>query len=281
MWCAHLPGVNVLLEGPSGTGKTYSISTLVNSGYEVFLLFLEPGIEALIAPWADRGAPVPPNLHWHIMAPPQAGFDDLRRMIDESGKFTQKMLSNSVDPNRGKNNPVLPVIDLVNDFKDHRTGKSFGPVAGWDTKRVFVIDHLTALSEMFLRMLTGNKAVSDLPDYGIAQTNFMQFQKYLINSCKCHFVMIAHVDRYIDEIHGGMRLMTKSIGKAIAGDIPIPYSDVILSRREGDKFYWDTAESNADVKTRNLSIQSKLPPDFGVILKKWEARNAAAGVGNA
>ena len=270
-----LPGVNVLLEGPAGTGKTYALSTLVTAGYEVFVLFLEPGTEALLAPWADKGLPIPENLHWHIMPPPSAAFSDLRKMIVESGSFTQKMLSNAVDPLRGQNNPVLPVIDLINDFKDQRTGTSFGPVASWNTKRVFVIDHLTALSEMFLRMLTGNKAVSDKPDYGIAQTNFMNLNKYLI-SLPCHFVMIAHIDRYIDEINGGMRLMTKSIGRAIAGDIPIPYSDVILSRREGDKFYWDTAESQADLKTRNLPIQSKLPPDFSFIMKKWEARTAAA-----
>lgn len=35
-----LPGVNVLLMGPSGTGKTYSIGTLVDMGVEVFYLHL-------------------------------------------------------------------------------------------------------------------------------------------------------------------------------------------------------------------------------------------------
>lgn len=271
-----LPGFNVLLEGPAGTGKTYALSTLVNAGLEVFVLFLEPGIEALMAPWADKGLPVPSNLHWNVLAPPPAAYSDLKQMITDSGSMTQKMLSNTVDPNRGKNNPVLPVVELINDFVDQRTGKHYGPVASWGTDKVFVIDHLTSLSGMFMRMLTGNKSVSDKPDYGIAQTNFMKFQEYLINGCKCHFVMIAHIDRYIDEVQGGMRLMTKSIGRAIAGDVPIPYSDVILSRREGDKFFWDTAESQADLKTRNLPILSKNPPDFGAIYSKWKAREKAS-----
>lgn len=270
------PGANILLEGPSGCGKTYSLSTLVNSGLEVFVIFLEPGIEALIAPWADKGLPVPENLHWHIMPPRPAGYDSLYKMIEDSGRFTQKLLANQSDPNRGPNNPVLPIVTLVNDFIDQRTGKSYGPVAEWDTSRVLVIDHLTALSARFLEMMTGRKPVSDLPEYGIAQTNFMNFQDYLINGCKCHFVMIAHVDRFVDEVRGGMRIMTKSIGKAIAGDIPIPYSDVILARREGDKFYWDTADDSTDLKTRNLAIQSKLSPDFGPIVKKWTARRDAA-----
>lgn len=270
------PGANILVEGPAGTGKTYSLHTLVNAGLEVFVIFLEPGIEALIAPWADKGLPVPPNLHWNVLASRPLAFDAMKKMIDDSGRMTQKMLSNLVDPNRGVNNPVLPVVNLINDFIDQRTGQSYGPVEKWGTDRVLVIDHLTALSDRFLEMMTGVRAVADKPDYGIAQTNFMNFQDYLINACRCHFVMIAHIDRYIDEIQGGMRLMTKSIGRAIAGDIPIPYSDVILSRREGDKFYWDTAESQADLKSRNLPINSKLPPTFAPIMEKWKARAAAA-----
>ena len=39
----QFPGFNVLLMGPSGTGKTYSIKSLVETGLETFALFLEPG----------------------------------------------------------------------------------------------------------------------------------------------------------------------------------------------------------------------------------------------
>ena len=46
-----LPGVNVLLMGPSGTGKTYSIGTLVDMGVEVFYLALESGMESLLGYW--------------------------------------------------------------------------------------------------------------------------------------------------------------------------------------------------------------------------------------
>ena len=40
-----LPGVNVLLMGPAGTGKTHSLGTLVEAGIEVFYLGLESGLE--------------------------------------------------------------------------------------------------------------------------------------------------------------------------------------------------------------------------------------------
>jgi hypothetical protein len=75
---------------------------------------------------------------------------------------------------------------------------------------------------------------------------------------------------------GGIKLMVSSLGKAITSQIPQPFSDVILSAREGDKFYWDTANSLADVKTRNLSIASKLPASFEPIWLRWEERRALA-----
>lgn len=70
--------------------------------------------------------------------------------------------------------------------------------------------------------------------------------------------------------------MLSAPGKAITAQIPQPFSDVIYTIRENANFYWDTANSQADVKTRNLPIQSKLPADFGPIIKKWENRKKLA-----
>jgi AAA+ superfamily predicted ATPase len=47
------PGVNILIMGPSGTGKTYSIKSLAATGLETFALFLEPGLETLIGSYVD------------------------------------------------------------------------------------------------------------------------------------------------------------------------------------------------------------------------------------
>ena len=66
--------------------------------------------------------------------------------------------------------------------------------------------------------------------------------------------------------------MVKSIGKALAGDIPPLFSDVILTTREATKFYWDTAAANADTKTRSLPIQGKIEPNFGQIMNTWANR---------
>ncbi len=84
--------------------------------------------------------------------------------------------------------------------------------------------------------------------------------------------MIAHVERETDAILGGVKLMVSTLGKALAPKLPPMFSDVILTVREGTSFTWDTGSAMADVKSRNLPIQSKLPPTFQAILDKWRSR---------
>lgn len=274
---SNYPGFNVLLMGPSGTGKTYAIKTLADMGLETFALFVEPGLETLVGAYVDNGLPIPPKLHWHYIQPSQQGFDQLRNTSDQIGKFDLAGLAKMKDINRSKANKMLDLYTCLNNFKDQKDGKEYGPVDAWGTDRVLVIDSLSALNRIAMEMVVGTKPVRDMADWGIAQNALMALLHKLTSGCNCHFVLIAHVDREVDQILGGIKLMVSSLGKAITSQIPQPFSDVILSSREGDKFYWDTANSQADVKTRNLPIASKLPATFEPIFQKWQARKQAAG----
>jgi hypothetical protein len=278
MLASTYPGVNVLLMGPSGTGKTYSIKTLVETGLDVFCLFLEPGLETIIGAYADSNEPIPENLHWHYLQPKTQGFSQLQKTADSIGKFDLAGLSKMRDLERGKNNQMVELYSILNDFSDQRTGKKFGSVDSWDSSKVLVIDSLSALNRICMEMVVGTKPVRDMADWGIAQNNLMALLHKLTSGCNCHFVLIAHVDRETDQILGGVKLMVAALGKAITAQIPQPFSDVILTSRENDKFYWDTANSQADVKTRNLPIAQKLPADFTTIISRWQSRkNLATG----
>ncbi len=270
------PGFNVLLMGPSGSGKTYSLKTLCSTGLEVFALFLEPGLETLIGAYADHGENLPPNLHFHYLQPRTQGFDQLKSTADNIGKFDLSGLQKMRDLKRSQSNQMLDLYTVLNDFEDQRDGKKYGPVDSWGTDRVLVIDSLSALNRIVMEMVVGTKPIKDMAEWGIAQTQVMALLQKLTSGCNCHFVLIAHVERETDQIMGGVKLMVSSLGKAITAQIPQPFSDVILSSREGDKFYWDTANSLADVKTRNLPIQSKLPADFSPIFQSWSKRKTAA-----
>lgn len=266
------PGFNVLLMGPSGTGKTYAISTLVDTGLEVFGIFLEPGLETLMGVYADSDKPIPDNLHWHYLQPKTQGFDQLKNTASMIGKFDLSGLGKMKDMKRDQNNQMIDLYTLLNDFVDQRTGKKYGPIDNFTNGCVVVIDSLSALIKMCFDMQVGTKPVRDVSDWGIVQQVLMSFIHKLTSGCNCHVVIIAHVEREIDQILGGNKITVSVPGKAIAATILQPFSDVILAVRENATFVWDTANSQADVKTRNLPIAAKIPADFEAIYQKWKKR---------
>lgn len=267
-----LPGVNVLLMGPAGTGKTHSIGTLVDAGVEVFYLGLEPGLESLLGYWTDKGKPVPENLHWHQVDAPKASFADFLDSAKRVNTMALDSLAKIADPQRSKHDQFLKLIDALNNFPDDRTGEKFGCVDTWTPKRALVLDGMAGLSRAAMSLVVGGKPVKSQSDWGIAQDQIEKLIRMLTENSRCHFVLIAHVERETDAILGGVKIMVSSLGKALAPKLPPMFSDVILTVREGSKWSWDTGSALADVKTRNLPIASGQPADFGLIINKWKSR---------
>ncbi len=273
-----LIGPKVLLIGPSGTGKTFSIGTLVDWAAaqtpprNVHVLFTENGLETLLGYWRDRNLPVPNNLSWHMAMTRPLDLKSLIAMSDLSGKASYQALTSWTDSNRGKNNAYMKLLETLENFPDDRTGKKLGNIFALSKTDIFVLDSLTELSNACMKMIIGSKPTASQPEYGVAQNNLINLLRLLTQALPATFVMTAHVDRQTDEITGTVKLMVKSIGKALAADIPILFSDVILTTREATKFYWDTAAANADTKTRSLPIQGKIEPNFGQIMNTWANR---------
>lgn len=269
-----LPGVNVLLMGPSGTGKTYSIGTLVDLGVEVFYLALESGMESLLGYWTDNGKEVPSNLHWHKVSAPTASFTDMIANAKNINMLNLDSLAKMSDPNKSKHNQFISLLEALNNFPDDRTGEKYGPVNSWDQSRVLVVDGATGISQCAMALVVGGKAVRNQSDWGIAQDQVEKLVRMLCDNCACHFILLAHVERETDAILGGVKLMVSTLGKALAPKLPAMFSDVILAERTGDKWAWNTASAMADIKTRNLPIKSDNPPSFEAIFEKWLARNS-------
>lgn len=267
-----LAGVNVLLEGPTGTGKTHSIGTLVDSGVEVYFLALESGIESLLGYWTDRGKEIPPNLHWNIFGSQTGGFDQLAAGAKQIGDMTQESLYKVQDFDRGRNNDFYRLLTTLSNFPDNRTGQSFGKVDSWGPNRALVIDGLTGLGHVAMSMVIGKKPLRSQTDWGIAQDQVEKVIRMLCDGCKCHFVLLAHVERETDQVFGGVKITVSTLGKALPPKLPPMFSDVILSVRAGTTWSWSTANAMTDLKTRNLSVSENIRPDFNQIVQKWLSR---------
>ncbi len=268
-----LPGVNVLLMGPSGTGKTHSIGTLVDQGIDVFYLALESGMESLLGYWTDRNLPIPDNLHWHKLIAPAADLTNMIANAKNINMLNLDSLAKMTDPNKSKHNQFISLLEALNDFPDDRTGTKYGAVNTWDQSRVLVCDGATGISQCAMALVVGGKAVRNQSDWGIAQDQVEKLVRMLCDNCPCHFVLLAHVEREVDVVLGGVKLMVSTLGKALAPKFPAMFSDVILTERSGTKWVWNTSSAMADVKTRNLPIQADLQPDFKQIMAKWISRN--------
>lgn len=267
-----LAGVNVMLMGPAGTGKTYSIGTLAEAGVEVFYLGLEPGLESLLAYWTDKGKEIPPNVHWHNMEAPKASFSELMDSANKINTMQLDTLAKMQDPNRSKHNQFIKLLECLNDFPDDRTGNKFGCVDTWGPNRALIVDGMAGLARAAMSLVVGGKPVRSQSDWGLAQDQVEKIVRLWTDNCRCHFVLIAHVEREQDAILGGIKLMVSTLGKALAPKLPPMFSDVILTERSGSNFTWNTGSAMADVKTRNLPIAEKIPADFGQIISKWKSR---------
>lgn len=267
-----LPGVNVLLMGPSGTGKTHALGTLVESGAEVFYLGLEPGLESLLGYFTDKGKPVPDNLHWHQLEAPKASFLDMLDSAKKINTMALDSLAKMSDPKRSNHNQFIKLLEALNDFPDDRTGKTFGSVDTWGPSRAFALDGMAGLGRAAMSLVVGGKPVKSQSDWGIAMDTVERLLRMLTDNCRCHFVLIAHVERETDAVLGGVKISLSTLGNKLGPKIIPMFSDVILTVREGSKFSWSTGSALADTKTRNLAIADGQSPDFRTIMTKWKSR---------
>ncbi len=267
-----LPGFNVLLEGPAGTGKTHSIGTLVETGLEVFFIATESGMEALFGYFTDQGKPIPENLHWHSIKRKKAGFNLLLSSAETINRSSFEALTKMQDSKRHEHNDYLSFLAALVNFPDDRTGEKFGAVDSWGPNRVLVIDSLTGLNSIVMSMVVGGKPVRNQAEWGLAQDQLEKLLKQLTDGCQCHVVMLAHVERETDQLVGGVKITVSTLGKALAPKIPPMFSDVILAKREGTKWMWSTADAMTDRKTRNRPYADNVLPDFKLITEKWKSR---------
>lgn len=267
-----LPGINFLIEGPTGTGKTHCLGTAADAGVDLFVLFTENALETLLGYWTDRGLPVPENVHWHVLPKPDTSFATLATTANTINTMSQDALYKMNDPDRAKHNQFTVMLRALADFPDDRTGKKFGPVDRWGPDRMLAISTLTGINPIAMSLVIGGKPIKSQTDWGIAQDQIERLIRQLTDGCKCHFVLESHVEREIDPVFGGMKITVSTLGVKLAPKIPPMFSDVVLAERKGAIFSWNTAHAQADLKARNLPIAETIPPSFKPVLEKWKSR---------
>lgn len=261
-----IQGSKILLMGPGGVGKTWALRTLAAAGVTPFVLSLDPtGLESI--------SDVPDaTCHWHTIAPVTSSWGDLIKSANLLGALTYEGITKTADYEKSKQRRFINVLETLSKFTCNRCNQDFGMVDSWGTNRAIVIDHFTELSQASKEWAVGSKLVLHEGEWQVAMNNIENFVRNLTLVCRCWVILIAHIDRETDFLIGGTKIMVATLGKRLAPKLPVLFSDVILAKRIGKEFTWDTASPEVDLKTRNLPIEAKLQPDFRQIVEKWQSR---------
>ncbi len=260
-----LPGIKALLIGGPGSGKTFAIRTLVEAGLTPLCIFTENSFDVLGDVPAEK-------LHWMYIPPNKGG---LQTLIDAAQKISMMgpdQLQKSNDLTRATTNSFQPILRAMMDFKCERTGKSFGNISTWGTDKVFVVDSLSGVAIAATKLAVGEKYALTQPEYQILMKTIENWVNQVCTGFHCHAVVTAHAEREMDEVNGGVKIMASVPGRKLAPVLPRYFTDVILAKRVGTKFLWDTSDPQADLKARNCPISGDLPPSFVPLIKSWQSR---------
>jgi len=257
----------MILMGPTGSGKTHSVRTLVDAGIETFVVFTEPHGRGVVSD-------IPcPKLHWTYVPPSTGSWTEMIQKADVATKMSWKALSGMTeDPNKSKYTGFFRLLSALHNFRCDRCGKEFGDVSTWGTNRALAIDSWSGINEMAMQMFTGESIARSQPQWGAAMNTELSFANKLCYDLRAHFVLICHLEYDKDEVLGGMKLMPLSLGRKVAPDLPKNFSDVILAQRLGTTFSWSTANPSADLKAINVPISDKLPSSFVPVIEQWKTR---------
>lgn len=261
----------VLLVGAPGSGKTYSITTLLEAGLKVFVIITEPGgLETLLDTVIAKRLPID-NLHYRVISPARAGFDALASMAKNVSIMGFDSLS-KMQPTNRSNAQFITIVACCKSFVCERTGIDYGNISDLGSDSAVVIDSLSGLSLMAMDLTIGDKVTAHMGEWGVAMGMLDKFILNLTSNLKALLVLTAHFERETDETTQSTKLMVSTLGRKLAPKLPRFFSEVVLCHVEGSNYYWSTSHPSMDLKHRALPLGSKLAPTFKPVVEGYKKR---------
>lgn len=206
--------VKFLYIGDSGTGKTGSLVSLLEAGYEIKMLDMDSGIGTLIQYAKEAGPDVFDRIDYQ-------SFRD---------KFTVR--NGELKP-KGTPRAYVDALKALEKWDDD------SDPAEWGSKTIFVLDSLTAFSRAAFLWAQGMNPTSKDPRqwYGAAQDSVRTAISMLTSEdFRANVIVISHVS--LQELpDGSTKGYTSAIGKALGPQIPQFFNTLLLaeSRGSGEK----------------------------------------------
>jgi len=267
-------GAKMILMGPPGVGKTWSTATLLSAGFEkVIYLFTEPGAEESVVDSCNANNLDISRVHWHYIAPANPSWDAMLKVATKINQVSYEDLSTLKQGlNKRDHAQFLLVLGALANFTCDRTGEVLGPVDKFPNTWVFIIDSLSGINIMALDLVVGAKPAPHQGEWGTGMQQEERLFTKLCASCRCFFILIAHVDRIRDEVEGRTFIMVSALGSKLAPKLPRFFGDHVRAIKDKGEFFWATDMQQHDLKQRLLPNSGKLKPNFVQWLNAWLKR---------
>lgn len=268
-------GVKVLVLGETGSGKTFSISTLIEAGLEVFHVGLEPA-RATIAKAIRDKAKTNPNLRfdrYHYFDIPALTVS-FKSMIDTSNKLNTlsfKAICDLEGLNRDQTRSFMRLLEFLSNVKEG--DKSYGAVDSWGIERVLVIDSLSALNIMAKTLIAGQNPALSPSQWNMAQDTVRTCLNKLCFDLDCHVFVLGHLEPEKDEVTGRIQNMPATLGKKLAPELGRYFDEVIVAKKKDNGWFFSTKEANTTTKNRYFPVSDALPPTFVPLINEWRSVN--------
>lgn len=264
---------STLLIGGAGSGKTSSCVTLLSAGLAVNMLATESSAPNRILEEAKKRGIDSSRFHWQFVSPTPPTWNSLlekARIVNQLSLKDISDLKGGIAKTQGKQ--FITFIEAMNNFRSDRDGKEFGDVCTWNADTAFVIDGLSGFSEMSRNLTVGWKPNPAPGEWGVMQSNILDVVRKLCSDLRCFFVCIGHIEREQNEITGMTNITVSTLGAKLAPKLPPLFTNVVLSKRVTDQFYWSVADSGVDTKPGDLPFRADLAQDFTPIVDAYRNR---------
>lgn len=203
--------IKILYVGDSGTGKTGSLISLIEAGYDIRMLDFDNGVASLTHLIKKR-------------CPQRLSQLDYILLRD---KFKADTLKGIV-PN-GKPRAFIDAMKFLNKWDDESLPEEWGP------NTVFVLDSLTSFGQAaFLWAQSMNPTAKDGRQwYGTAQDAIRRVLDMVTSqNFGCHTIVMSHIQD-VELSEGVFRSQCTSIGKALGPDVPKVFNIWVQAEARG------------------------------------------------
>ena len=270
----YVSAPKVLLYGTPGSGKTYSISTLLEAGMEVFVLGLEVGFEqTILQAVQDKGLPYD-KLHYSIIEHKTMGWDKLEKAATQMQSMSHEELIKVGFRPKGTLSATKTYIDNAgfktyskllkqcHNFQDVITGKEYGSISNFKSNQVVVLDSLSALNDAIMEHRYATKLALTQSDWQPIVKMQKMFLDNLVNGTEAMVVVLGHMQAIKDELTKAEKISISMIGQKLSQEMPRIFTDIIFTENDNGRFRWNTKVTKIITKSRNLPIASTLEPSF-------------------